>query len=577
MSTNYGFEPTLDGLNSIDADSSTSNNIVCDTLTVNISGTAPTMSSLDNSTNIATTAFVTSAVSTAGGSYVTLAGSQTLTTGVKTFTNLPECSVVPTTANQLCNFTYVNLVAGGSGILSLSNTFTGLTNTFNETVKVTNTSNSDLNIYNADVSPITMGGIYSTSNTFASSNTNLYSNTLAVPIGNSQPYIGVTVPIDLQAKGAAIIYAGTLTLTFTAIYQINIYKNGVFFQSVTSWDLTNFTTNTRTWTGWTEKQKDATAYMGNVNFKVPLTTGNTSIDNYYFGIAITFSTNAPSYFAAYWLCYDNGDFTQTHTTTSTGTTYTSTDPATFITYAITSGNTGAFILGTSDVSIDSFTNININSAVETNIESDGTIYNKVGTITKETITNTTTTINNATVSITGTTLSLQSPTITVSTSSSFSLIPVGTINTSVVSTVPSGFLYCDGTAVSRSTYSVLFAAISTTFGVGNGTTTFNVPNFLGAFLRGASTQTVSGIVYTASAVGTVQQDMALTTAKSGYSTPFESTGFRSCSGGTRDCLARTNQGDTPENPTGLSLAYPTGRFGTEVRPMNYSVYYYIKY
>ena len=37
-------------------------------------------------------------------------------------------------------------------------------------------------------------------------------------------------------------------------------------------------------------------------------------------------------------------------------------------------------------------------------------------------------------------------------------------------------MICDGSAISRSTYSVLFALISTKYGVGNGTTTFNIPN-----------------------------------------------------------------------------------------------------
>ena len=43
-------------------------------------------------------------------------------------------------------------------------------------------------------------------------------------------------------------------------------------------------------------------------------------------------------------------------------------------------------------------------------------------------------------------------------------------------TAPSGFLECDGTAVSRSTYATLFAVVGTTYGVGNGSTTFNLPD-----------------------------------------------------------------------------------------------------
>jgi len=44
------------------------------------------------------------------------------------------------------------------------------------------------------------------------------------------------------------------------------------------------------------------------------------------------------------------------------------------------------------------------------------------------------------------------------------------------STPPSGFLECNGSAISRSTYAALFAVIGTTYGAGNGSTTFNIPD-----------------------------------------------------------------------------------------------------
>ena len=44
------------------------------------------------------------------------------------------------------------------------------------------------------------------------------------------------------------------------------------------------------------------------------------------------------------------------------------------------------------------------------------------------------------------------------------------------STPPSGFLECDGSPISRSTYAALFAVIGTTYGAGNGSTTFNIPD-----------------------------------------------------------------------------------------------------
>jgi len=55
-------------------------------------------------------------------------------------------------------------------------------------------------------------------------------------------------------------------------------------------------------------------------------------------------------------------------------------------------------------------------------------------------------------------------------------IPTATIVPWAKSAVPTGFLECDGTAVSRSTYADLFSAIGTTYGAGDGANTFNVPD-----------------------------------------------------------------------------------------------------
>ena len=57
---------------------------------------------------------------------------------------------------------------------------------------------------------------------------------------------------------------------------------------------------------------------------------------------------------------------------------------------------------------------------------------------------------------------------------------------------PSGYLACDGTAVSRSTYAALFAVVSTTFGVGDGTTTFNLPNYTNRMPYGATIGATGG-------------------------------------------------------------------------------------
>ena len=60
----------------------------------------------------------------------------------------------------------------------------------------------------------------------------------------------------------------------------------------------------------------------------------------------------------------------------------------------------------------------------------------------------------------------------------------GVIKAFAGSTAPTGYLICDGAAVSRSTYSRLFNVIGTTFGTGDGSTTFNLPNLDGKVITG---------------------------------------------------------------------------------------------
>jgi microcystin-dependent protein len=61
---------------------------------------------------------------------------------------------------------------------------------------------------------------------------------------------------------------------------------------------------------------------------------------------------------------------------------------------------------------------------------------------------------------------------------------VGQVATFAMSTAPTGWLKANGAAVSRTTYADLFAAIGTTFGAGDGSTTFLLPDLRGEFIRG---------------------------------------------------------------------------------------------
>lgn len=63
-------------------------------------------------------------------------------------------------------------------------------------------------------------------------------------------------------------------------------------------------------------------------------------------------------------------------------------------------------------------------------------------------------------------------------------VPTGALLSFAGTTAPAQFLMCDGSAVSRTTYADLFAIIGTTYGAGNGTTTFNLPNPNGRVIAG---------------------------------------------------------------------------------------------
>ncbi len=74
---------------------------------------------------------------------------------------------------------------------------------------------------------------------------------------------------------------------------------------------------------------------------------------------------------------------------------------------------------------------------------------------------------------------------------------IGEVRTYAGPTAPEGYLLCQGQAVSRTTYSALFSVLGTSHGQGDGSTTFNLPDYRGTFLRGRvniSTVTGSGTV-----------------------------------------------------------------------------------
>ena len=78
-----------------------------------------------------------------------------------------------------------------------------------------------------------------------------------------------------------------------------------------------------------------------------------------------------------------------------------------------------------------------------------------------------------------------------------SAVPPGMIMSFPGTTIPDGWLLCNGAAVSRTIYATLFAAIGTKYGTGDGSTTFNLPNLAGRFIEGTTSVVDVGKTYSA--------------------------------------------------------------------------------
>jgi len=181
-------------------------------------------------------------------------------------------------------------------------------------------------------------------------------------------------------------------------------------------------------------------------------------------------------------------------------------------------------------------------------------------------------------------------------------VPSGSVFCMAVATVPSGYLECNGAAVSRTTYAALFAIIGTAYGTGNGSSTFNLPDLRGEFVRGfdngrnadtgrsiASSQSasnashnhsisLSGTTSTKSLTGNVSR-ISETFAGAGQATGVFS------KGGNND--APLTPGAPDSSPTGsfnfdashnhtFSASGTSGSQGSEARPRNVAMMYIIK-
>jgi microcystin-dependent protein len=150
---------------------------------------------------------------------------------------------------------------------------------------------------------------------------------------------------------------------------------------------------------------------------------------------------------------------------------------------------------------------------------------------------------------------------------------------------PTGFLACDGAAVSRTTYATLFAAVATVWGVGDGSSTFNVPDLRGSFVRGTGSHGTSnmakGTDFAGAAVGAFENDQSQDhmhyLGTQGYGLGHGSLGANA---GYRE----VNEIRSHDFSTWLTADEPrvrdsqgTPRVGDETRPFNASILYCIKY
>ena len=155
-------------------------------------------------------------------------------------------------------------------------------------------------------------------------------------------------------------------------------------------------------------------------------------------------------------------------------------------------------------------------------------------------------------------------------------ILVGMIAPFGMSSVPTGWLACDGSAVSRTTYADLFTAIGTTWGAGDGSSTFALPDLEGAFLRGTGSHGTynmeNGIDFSGPSVGSFENDQF-----QGHKHTVGIINLRegSGSGGIYQVL-KVGTGSATGTPTSDGTN-GNPRTGDETRPFNAGVKYCIKY
>lgn len=127
----------------------------------------------------------------------------------------------------------------------------------------------------------------------------------------------------------------------------------------------------------------------------------------------------------------------------------------------------------------------------------------------------------------------------------YAIAPIGSVQLYAGATAPNKWLICDGRAVSRTTYALLFAAIGVAYGAGDGSTTFNLPDFRGRTAIGAGTGTATDA--TAHTLGSIggEETHTLTIAEMPSHNHSGSTlSWNASNAGTRDAFRSPSDGYT---------------------------------
>lgn len=148
-------------------------------------------------------------------------------------------------------------------------------------------------------------------------------------------------------------------------------------------------------------------------------------------------------------------------------------------------------------------------------------------------------------------------------------VPVGSVIAFAANSAPTGFVLCNGAAVSRTTYSKLFAVIGTTYGAGDGSTTFALPNLTDKFIQGSGTAGTSKVAGLPNITGFFHADYKSSATTGAFYNNANASKVTGLAGASGSHAAGIN----------FDASRSSGIYGksTTVQPPALTMRYYIKY